>query len=59
MERAALQVREGEIVAFENVAKYVTPELVYIVWVERNKAKLGGRPKDRPLRSTGDDDLSA
>jgi ketosteroid isomerase-like protein len=43
MERAASQFREGEIVAFENVAKYVTPELAYIVWVERNKAKLSGR----------------
>jgi ketosteroid isomerase-like protein len=43
MERAAPQVREGEIVGFDIVAKYVTPELAYIVWVERNKAKLGGR----------------
>src|SRR6266487_4689207 len=43
MERAASQVREGEIVAFENVARYVTPELAYLVWVERTKAKLGAR----------------
>src|SRR5712691_5371145 len=42
-ERAASQVREGELVAFDIVAKYVTPELAYIVWVERNKAKVGGR----------------
>ncbi len=49
MERAASQVREGEIVAFENVAKYVTPELAYIVWVERNKAKLGGRQDVAPI----------
>ena len=43
LERAASQVREGEHVGFDIVAKYVTPELAYIVWVERAKAKLGGR----------------
>jgi ketosteroid isomerase-like protein len=43
MERAAPQVREGEIVGFDIVAKYITAELAYIVWVERAKAKLGGR----------------
>jgi ketosteroid isomerase-like protein len=43
MERAASQLREGETVAFENVAKYVTSELAYMVWVERTKAKLGAR----------------
>ena len=35
MERAASRYRGGEIVSFENVAKYVTPELAYIVEVER------------------------
>ena len=49
MERAASQVREGEIVAFENVAKYVTPELAYMVWVERTKAKVGGRQDVAPI----------
>jgi ketosteroid isomerase-like protein len=48
-ERAASQVREGEIVAFDIVAKYVTPELAYIVWVERNKAKVGGRQDVAPI----------
>jgi len=42
-ERAASQVREGEHVGFDIVAKYVTPELAYMVWVERVKAKVGGR----------------
>jgi len=42
-ERAASQVREGEIGAFDIVAKYITPELAYMVWVERTKAKVGGR----------------
>jgi len=47
-ERAASQVREGEIVGFDIVAKYVTPELAYIVEVERFKAKVGGRQEVAP-----------
>ena len=43
MERAASNFRDGEITGFENLAKYVTPELAYIVWIERAKAKVGGR----------------
>jgi ketosteroid isomerase-like protein len=43
MERAASLYRDGEKVGFENIAKYVTPELAYIVELERIKAKLGGR----------------
>jgi ketosteroid isomerase-like protein len=41
-EQAASNFRDGEMVAFENVAKYVTPELAYVVWLERAKAKIGG-----------------
>jgi ketosteroid isomerase-like protein len=43
MERVASNLRDGEITGFETVAKYVTPELAYIVWIERNKGKVGGR----------------
>lgn len=42
MERAAAHYREGEVVGFDNVATYVTPELAYIVEVERYRAKVGG-----------------
>jgi ketosteroid isomerase-like protein len=42
MERAASNFRDGKRVGFETVAKYVTPELAYVVWVERYKVKLGG-----------------
>ncbi len=49
LERAASQVREGEIVTFDIVAKYVTPELAYMVWVERTKAKFGGRQDVAPI----------
>jgi ketosteroid isomerase-like protein len=49
MERAASHLRDGEITGFENVAKYVTPELAYTVWVERAKAKVGGREDLAPI----------
>jgi ketosteroid isomerase-like protein len=42
-DRAASNFRDGEIVGFENVAKYVTPELAYVVWIERGKGKVGAR----------------
>jgi ketosteroid isomerase-like protein len=42
MERAASNFTDGEMIAFENVAEYVTSELAYVVWVERAKLKLGG-----------------
>jgi len=42
MERATSQFRDGDIVAIENQEKHVTPELAYVVRVERAKAKVGG-----------------
>jgi ketosteroid isomerase-like protein len=48
-ERAASQFRDGEMVAFENLAKHVTPEFAYIVRVERAKAKVGGREEIIPI----------
>ncbi len=49
MDRAASNLREGAMVAFEEVAKYVTPELAYAVWLERQKAKVGGRGEVTPF----------
>ena len=49
MERAASLYRDGEISGFENVAKYVTPDLAYIVEVERFKAKIAGREEVAPV----------
>ena len=49
LERAASVIREGEVTGFDIVAKYVTPELAYMVWVERVKAKLGGRQEIVPF----------
>jgi len=48
-DRAALQVRDGETVDVETVSKYVTPELAYIVRVERSKAKVGGQETVTPI----------
>jgi ketosteroid isomerase-like protein len=42
IERAASNFRDGEMVAFEIVAKYATPELAYAVWLERANVKMGG-----------------
>ena len=49
MERAASNFRDGGMVAFEEVAKYVTPELAYTVWLEQQKAKIGGREDVTPF----------
>ncbi len=48
-DRAASQIRDGEITSFETVARYVTPELAYVVWIERVKAKIGGRQDAAPF----------
>jgi ketosteroid isomerase-like protein len=49
MDRAASNLKDGGMVAFEEVAKYVTPELAYTVWLERQKAKVGGRQDVTPF----------
>lgn len=53
-EHASSLRREGEIIGFETVTKYVTPELAYIVEIERAKAKIGSREDITPytLRAT-------
>jgi ketosteroid isomerase-like protein len=49
MDRAASNLRGGGMVAFEEVARYVTPELAYTVWLERQKAKVGTRQDVSPF----------
>ncbi|MDP9379697.1 MAG: DUF4440 domain-containing protein, partial [Chloroflexota bacterium] len=41
-ERAASPFRDGDATSFEIIAKYVTPELAYVVEIERGEAKVGG-----------------
>src|SRR5215204_2799970 len=54
MEHTASLRRDGDATSFETVAKYVTPELAYVVQLERLKAKVGGREEITPyaLRAT-------
>jgi ketosteroid isomerase-like protein len=49
MERAASQLRNGEMVGSEIVAKYVTAELAYVVQLVRETAKVGGREDITPI----------
>lgn len=53
-EHAASTRRDGKTAGFEIVAKYVTPELAYVVQLEHFEAKVGEREDITPysLRST-------
>ena len=42
-------IRDGEITSFEPVAKNVTPELAYVVWIEQTKGKVGEREDITPF----------
>jgi ketosteroid isomerase-like protein len=42
IEDAASTIRDGETPRYETISKLVTPELAYVVWIERQKAKMGG-----------------
>lgn len=54
MEHAASLRRDGEAIGFDIVAKYATPDLAYVVQIERLKSKVGEREDISPyaLRST-------
>jgi ketosteroid isomerase-like protein len=41
IERAASTIRDGQTPRFETISKLVTPELAYVVWIERQEAKMG------------------
>ena len=42
LERAAMNYADGELRGFEQIAKYETSELAYLVEIERFEAKVGG-----------------
>ena len=54
VEQASSLRTDGEFVGSEVVAKYVTPELAYVVEIERGEAKVGGEEEITPyaVRST-------
>jgi ketosteroid isomerase-like protein len=49
IEHAASNIRDGEIISFDVISKLVTPELAYVVWIERQKAKMGARQEVTPV----------
>ncbi len=49
IEHAATTIRDGEIPRFETISKLVTPELAYVVWIERQKAKMGANDEVTPF----------
>jgi ketosteroid isomerase-like protein len=49
IERAATNYIEGELLGFDNISKYLTPDLAYIVELERFKAKVAGRQEATSL----------
>ena len=49
MTQAAARYRDGVVVGFDQVTKYATPELAYIVEVERYEAKVGGSEEMTPV----------
>lgn len=54
MDHAASVLRDGEIPRFDVISRYVTPDLAFIVEMEWQKAKIGGRQDvtPAPLRAT-------
>ena len=46
---AASQVRDGELVSAEIVERHVSPELAYVVHIERPEAKVGGSEEITPF----------
>ncbi len=49
LERASSILSDGEMADFEIVEKYVTPELAYVVRVERQQVKVGGSEELAPI----------
>jgi ketosteroid isomerase-like protein len=49
IEHAASNIRDGESISFDVISKLVTPELAYVVWIERQKAKMGARQDVTPV----------
>lgn len=45
----AAQIRDGSVRSFEEVARYSTPELGYVVQMERTQARIAGSDDMSPL----------
>jgi ketosteroid isomerase-like protein len=49
LEGAASNYTDGDLIAFDEVAKCVPPKLAYLVEVERYRAKVGGSDEVTPV----------
>lgn len=49
MDGAATNYGEGGVLRFEQVSKYVTPDLAYLVEIEHYHAKVGGSDEVTPV----------
>ncbi|MDQ3996423.1 MAG: nuclear transport factor 2 family protein, partial [Gemmatimonadota bacterium] len=49
LEQAAANFRGGGSVRYEEVSRYGTPELAYVVRVELTESKVGGREELSPI----------
>jgi ketosteroid isomerase-like protein len=49
IEQAASTIRDGEIIGFEIMSKLVTPELAYVLEIERQEAKMGANDEATPF----------
>jgi ketosteroid isomerase-like protein len=49
MQRAASHYREGDAIGFDEISRYVTPDLACIVEVEHLKSKVGGHEEVAPV----------
>ena len=49
IEHAASTIRDGQTPRFETISKLVTPELAYVVWIERQEAKMGANDELTPF----------
>ena len=49
LDRAAAHYRDGEIVGFDRVSAVFTPDLAYVVEIERYRARVGGAAELTPV----------
>jgi ketosteroid isomerase-like protein len=49
VDHAASQLRDGEMGEAETLSRYATPEIAYLVRVERSQAKVDGQDAVTPI----------
>ena len=49
LDSAADHYRDGEVVGFENISTITTPDLAYVVEIERYRARVGGGDELTPV----------